>query len=172
MGCDIHAFVELVSKEDQTRVSSIAEFNLGRDYRLFTVLAGVRVSEQLLFPEPKGIPKSLGWQTGDKYYMVVVPDNEPGEEENTVKRSSAEEYVKDGFSTWEDPKNQWRISSPDWHTPSYLNTKELEDAIQVYGPANAGLEGTREIRGVLSLMKTLDQDNKKTEARFVFWFDN
>ncbi|MFN4973819.1 MAG: hypothetical protein ACK5GV_01080 [Bacteroidota bacterium] len=75
MGCDIHAFIEYVYEDDSiTNTFCGDEMCFGRDYDLFSLLAGVRGLSSP-FVQPRGFPvadKATGiyapnWQVSEKY---------------------------------------------------------------------------------------------------------
>jgi len=59
MGCDIHLFVEKKEKDGWKFIKDI-DTDIGRDYRLFSVLAGVRnTTKAIPISLPKGIPNDV-----------------------------------------------------------------------------------------------------------------
>jgi len=60
MGCDIHAYIEVVHKGDQQRefVDDFGHIYLGRNYELFSLMAGVRGGLEPVVG-PKGIPTNI-----------------------------------------------------------------------------------------------------------------
>lgn len=70
MGCDIHMFVEYGSYTshdgDQCWDCVGGHWNPGRDYHMFTILAGVRGDEGDMLFEPRGVPEGrLSWDAQD-----------------------------------------------------------------------------------------------------------
>jgi hypothetical protein len=78
----------------------------------------------------KGIPKDLSYQVVDHYTMTVVEDDEDdGEEPNLCKRKTADSWITSGSSVvWEldNEGKVYRVTNPDWHTPSWLSTDEMQ----------------------------------------------
>lgn len=130
MGCDIHAYIEIVNKADsrgKPYVDCFGGIRIGRDYNLFTLMAGVRGDQAQALFQPKGFPDpviDMSWQVRDDYCLYVV-DEEKDEQENSCSRKQAEKWVKSGSSEWvgEDKR---LVTHPDWHTPSWLNIEELD----------------------------------------------
>lgn len=125
MGCDIHCCIEYKSSDHWW--SLIPEFNPGRNYALFALMAGVRDygDQKLKLFEPRGLPDRVQWEAREAY-------------------------------------EKW---GSDAHTPSWLQTEELEKVIEAYSKKWPE-EKDRPYWGILALMKELK------EARIVFWFDN
>ncbi len=75
----------------------------------------------------KGIPRDIGWETVEDYTLTVL-DNENDELENCCTRSQATNWIGKGSSEpWEVMDGEIiKITGPDWHTPSWLNTDEVE----------------------------------------------
>ena len=194
MGCDIHAFIDY---KENDYVRNFAEVNIGRDYALFTVLAGVRSygDTKVKMFEPKGLPKKVSYQVEDKYTLFVVEDSEYFDYETWCKRSDADKWVNSGSSKYWD-KN--RVTGPDWHSASWLNTKELKLAYKRYRnyftqsvmpelrPDMNDEDWTKEmertedliepvspnleVEAVIGSMERLDKFGAK--SMFIFWFDN
>jgi hypothetical protein len=170
MGCDIHAYIEVVrSDEGQEYVYEIARIRPRRNYVMFGALAGVRVDD-VSHIEPKGIPLDTDC---DDYWLRVNDDY--ADEEGYTSTENADKWVKRGYS-FEHPANTpdyRRISCPDWHNASWLDADELEKAISEYdafcklheNPFRDGSEANV-YRGILGMVKAIPG------ARFVFWFDN
>jgi hypothetical protein len=78
--------------------------------------------------QPKGIPSTLSHHVEWKYTLYV---NEDGDEtdEYSCSRKSAEGWVESGVSEWCDEEKH-RVTHPDWHTPSWLSTAEVEELVK------------------------------------------
>ena len=172
MGCDIHAYVEMKSSNNNWR-SIGGRINLGRDYNLFGYLAGVRSS---VIPEvaPRGVPESMGSDAFSDYWLYIEED-EDVVLEGTVTRSQAEKYHgyncrymygRDVYIQVQDEKPTW-VENPDAHTASWLNAQEFEAAVlkaeKVMGVSDI-------CKGVISMMNELHRLGN--DVRIVFWFDN
>lgn len=67
MGCDIHMFVEYgtyVDKDGEQAWDCVGDrWNPGRDYHMFTILAGVRGPDEECIFERRGVPAGrLSWE--------------------------------------------------------------------------------------------------------------
>lgn len=127
MGCDIHVYLELVEEisVDKEYIYSVAEFYPGRNYWLFSLMAGVRNDSNpnlLLFP-PKGLPKEVGYIARYENELFV-PENYTGEE-RTTSRENADKWIAAGKSKQGYHGEKW-VTNPDWHSHSWLTTKEME----------------------------------------------
>ena len=64
MGCDIHTHVEIKKKNKWIHTDEVPEEFEGRNYSIFSVLAGVRSSFNVKpISEPKGIPEDISKET-------------------------------------------------------------------------------------------------------------
>jgi hypothetical protein len=180
MGADIHMYVEYRNKKQAKDLETQGRdpywhsfggrFNPGRNYTMFAVLAGVRGQYEGSF-EPKGrIPFNLmGYSANhDLYYFI---DNEEGE--GRVTPEQAKKYSESyGCEIVED---KW-VRCPDYHSHSWMSSKELEKAYKRY-KAYASYEwGSKmevpvEWKAILAAMKALENKGEN-EVRVVFWFDN
>lgn len=178
MGADIHLYVEYINKE--RKASDIAKgkkpywycfgskFNLGRDYTMFGLLAGVRSDKEGVFPR-KGIPDDVGYyaETDNQLYIT-----ETGSGNENVSITNAESWVKQRLSRYvknSEGKDTW-VTHPDWHSHSWLTYDEFALVLKKYR-SKEGYSAI-EYRAVLAAMKTLQSTDKKNEVRIVFWFDN
>ena len=164
MGCDIHGYIEYEDWKDnngQVHRSCFGQDLGERDYAMFGLLAGVRRGGCLF--QPRGIPENLSFPVKSSYYMFIIDDEKDEDGDGYVSKKTAEQWVDAGFSEYYDEK--W-VTHPDWHTPSWLNTKEYEAVLRArediddYGTVDQGWYA------ILAAMKVLKN------ARFVFWFDN
>lgn len=121
MGCDIHLYLEHVDK-DRDRVDDIAKFSLGRDYFMFSLMAGVRSEDGSALFAPRGAPDDMGWRARGDYH--VWPDE-------NHSRETIEDWVRSGSSIWVD-KERGRATHPDWHSTSWLTTAEMEQVKVAY----------------------------------------
>jgi len=173
MGCDMHGVIEFETHEG--RVLPFARVWLGRDYRLYAALAGVRATpeERPLFP-PRGLPAKRSYVIRDLYFHSVVDDaraNDPSlRGEDFVTRSQADAMVNRGaFYT----PNAFGVpdsfvSKGDWHTPSWLTLAEIHKALE---HAQLRLdECNGEFRAALAAMSELAKGCAPDSVRLVFWF--
>lgn len=205
MGADIHLYVEYTDKktleeEKNGKLNGRGEpikaywrdlggrINPGRNYWMFGILSkGVRVDTENAF-EPKGIPDfhSLAYASRNDY-TLYISDKEDDEGkyttlEKAIKWASSEYYRSElYYRNPTDDKPTW-VSSPDWHSASWLTTEEYEKAIQIYkdkcmeaykddpeyNPIEEGI--LPEYEAMLAAMKSLESNGMV--SRVVFWFDN
>ena len=161
MGCDIHGYIEYEDWEDNGKphYSCFGE-NLGeRDYTMFGLLAGVRHGSAIF--APRGIPENISFTVKGSFYQFVIDGEKDGD--GYISKVTAQEWVDKGWSKWID-KNY--VSNPDWHTPSWLTTKEYEQVLRAREEITDYGNVDQEWYAILGAMKALKN------ARFVFWFDN
>lgn len=75
----------------------------------------------------KGAPKNMNWRTAGKYTYHV--SDEPFEDgERTCTKERAAGWLKSGASlVWQEQDGEViQVTSPDAHTPSWLDTQEME----------------------------------------------
>jgi hypothetical protein len=173
MGCDIHAYLDVVDWEPNEKTGDpgwtstfAARLDLGRDYTLFGVLAGVRGGTPVY--SPRGLPefKEMGFATSRDYWLQVTdaPACEFCGECNHVSPQDVAAWrvktIEVGGITY--------AQHPDWHHPSWLYHHELEKVVEAY-PDDKGYLGR--LKGVMSMMKALN-GKKRKRSRLIFWFDN
>lgn len=151
MGCDIHAYLEMV--EDHY-TWSLAKFRPGRNYLMFSLMAGVRTYEQTVLFTPRGAPDNMGFEARWDYY--VMPDE-------NISREDIQRWIASGSSVWVD-EERFIATNPDWHSASWLTTTEMQ---QVYSTYGSEIESEPGYKALLAAMETLGD-----KARLVFWFDN
>lgn len=102
MGCDIHALIERRTNPwgDYVEWLDSGDPDIGRDYEMFGVLAGVRnYAEAPPVAEPRGLPAFKGWgeySDGERY---IRWDHESDEEKPCrAMEQMAERYGQDGHS--------------------------------------------------------------------------
>ena len=179
MGCDIHAFIEYKHLLEDRWSAISGQLYLDRNYGLFSALAGVRsYGDAIDYLEPRGIPDDISWMTESKYTLLVVPGEETNEE-GCCTREEAERYLGYGSEIWEETREgseYYRITGPDWHTPSWLNLGEFQTVYDRYLARYRDEYDERDagkiplVEGFLALMDKLEDMGFLT--RIVFWFDN
>jgi hypothetical protein len=198
MGCDIHTFLEYSSFKDTNGDDYWSCFggqiNLGRDYQMFGVLAGVRDDSRQLF-SPRGLPEGkLSYQIDD-YMRIRIADEGTEPTEGEVTLATAQSWGEE--ITELNGKPRW-VSNPDLHNHSWLTLDEYRLALAYYRlgekahvvddldvddpkdrqaiiQAVAALQGRGEMYAVeygtmLAAMEHLEANGCKT--RLVFCFDN
>lgn len=157
MGCDIHAYIEYrnrrgrwenvqgvwTAKKHQRFHGEYDESTSGhldRNYRMFGMLAGVRVPELQVY-ERRGVPESMAWRTIDAY-AIAVDDKflaQHPDYDGVISTRKANEYVGNGWSqdvvvlnSDGNPVDRRYVSGPDWHSASWLATHEYAEVLRRY----------------------------------------
>lgn len=173
MGTDIHCYIEYSNPEFTNDDGSLRwhahdEQERGRrDYLMFSLIWDSMI---------KDLPADISRDVKD-HYMIKIryddgenDDDDGDDEEYTVSFDTAMAYVNHNDSygslvTVDDKGFPTEVSHPDWHSPGWLTSTELEKL----------LESTESIPNVsyfiiLSIIKTYEKFGYK--SRLVFWFDN
>lgn len=130
MGCDIHVYPEYRFKGD-TENNEWSGFggriNPGRNYLMFSIMAGVR-GKTVLF-SPRGLPEDIGWEAENDNYVYISDSKN----ENFVDAKKAAEWVKYGshYKNGYEGKPTW-VSHPDWHSHSWLTCSEFKQVLDKY----------------------------------------
>ena len=178
MGCDIHLYVESKPKNSDIWFTTGfgGEFS-ERNYEIFAKLAGVRGEpDHETFIEPRGVPENICWGTLQGYTLHVMDDDKYNEDTyyqcsgDFCNRSSAEKWVKNGYSRyWDD--NKVLITGPDWHSASWLTFEEFEKIINTINLDELGYNKQYpDYVALLEYMRVFH--NYGRDVRIVFWFDN
>jgi hypothetical protein len=186
MGADIHMFIHYKEKDSSSDWwrDFGGNINPGRDYTMFGVLAGVRIGTFDEGLSPKGLPEhSLSWAADEAYYVPIYEkenESDPNHRHNEEGRWEVSvEYAK----TWESYGRKIierggkpvKISNPDWHSASWLTTKELSNAYRKYNSVckkeGWGGKVSPVYKAILHSMRALE-DNGNNIVEVVFWFDN
>ena len=185
MGCDIHLRIERRRKVNPYPNDRNEWYNVGfngefscRIYGMFARMANVRAygdNYKVQF-EPRGLPKDMAsWGTPKSFYLEVTDDENATEwGEGYCLREDAERWVENGYSEWVDEDHR-RVTDPDLHSHSWLNTQELR---QCFDDCFKEEDGTMhpnceyvEWLGLVSLCEGIESTGEY-ECRVVFAFDN
>lgn len=143
MGCDIHCYIEYRDRdvsdlEDKSWSSFGGRINPGRNYAIFSLMAGVRSwNEGNILFEPRGLAENLGYYSrGDNFLYITADEKECscGGSCDSVSMSKAEKWVKSGSSYFKnnrEGKPTW-VSQPDWHSHSWLSLSEFRQVLEKY----------------------------------------
>ena len=172
MGCDIHLYVEYRNPKwnGESWHNFGSETNPGRDYNVFSHLAGVRTGgETIEHPPPRGMPKDAAFAA--RWDNQLYVDDDHAVDDEYCSSANAESWVKGGCSEWLDAEHT-KVSHPDNHTHSWLTLDEFTEAL---GCAEAwaktrGYGVDAEYGALLAAMAYLAK--RGHEVRIVFWFDN
>ncbi|WP_165074686.1 hypothetical protein [Paludisphaera rhizosphaerae] len=170
MGCDIHCCIEYASRPssddslwDYTPFAW--EINLGRDYDLFALLAGVRGRDGVVpVCEPKGLPEDVS--TAFLLHSSYKIDDELAalEVDGYCSREEAEQWVQEGSSL---SVGETAVTNPDWHSISWLNVAELQEVQRRYRLLHDA--DHLKLSAVIAAMGALD-NQQGGRSRLVFWF--
>ena len=176
-------YVEYTRVEDKNQLTEVKKpsywmswggrINPGRDYVLFGYLSkGVRYDADKGF-EAKGLPDELGWQSLLESRLYISKDgNDSGEYATTLEKALEWNQRFGCKLTYDKDGNPTHVDHPDWHSHSWLTTKEFEQAIKLsQKDKNSWGSVGIEYKALLAAMKSFEK-TKKYEARVVFWFDN
>lgn len=171
MGCDIHAYLEYTSKEAGDSGDYWSGFggciNPGRNYDLFTLLAGVRGDAKEAVIPPRGIPSDLGCEARNDCFLFV--SNDP-KGDNVVSRKEAENYHKAYGSAYKkDAKGKIiYVAHPDYHSHTWLTRDEYARVL-----TQAKLQGDSPYATYTAILAVMDHfENQGYRTRLVLWFDN
>lgn len=157
MGCDIHCYIEYRHPTDDRWRDFGGRIKPGRNYKIFSRMAGVRGQLSDAVVAPRGFPNNAAYASCDDYWLYISESIN----ENTCTKEQAKRYISYGCK-YRDDKRRW-VSHPDWHTHSWLTSKEFEQAIKSDFDAP-------EYTAILAAMRSFESGGY--ESRLVFWFDN
>lgn len=173
MGCDIHLRLERKAKgESKWQDCCILGYDRcwsDRIYGMFAALADVRNYNDIEHLPVRGLPSDASNRTLMFYGDQVVNE---AKYDCQYSKFDADRWVKSGDSTYYKVNGIMYCSCPDWHTPSWCTTSEMEDCInRIFKDENGRYEGDyAEWLALLGAMKGYEADG--SECRAVFWFDN
>lgn len=168
MGCDIHCYIEYKNKDSDKDFWQYfgGRINPGRNYLLFSKLAGVRGGEDAApkYP-PRGMPNTPARESFSGNVMYISEEEGEGHiDKKTAERWVASECSRYQYNSLGNPV--W-VTNPDWHSHSWLLTHELEEVLGSVVPLEiVGVE----YAAILAAMKAIE--SRGFTARLVFWFDN
>lgn len=188
MGCDIHLKLEKRLKKDKiwnefyTEKSGVwktcyifqnNETWSDRIYGMFALLSDVRNSWGLEHIPLRGFPIDCCNETLSCYGQVVCDEKKDKYNKWEVPREEAERWVNDGESKFYVINGIEYVSDPDWHSPNWCTTQEMEECInKTFKNEDGTYKGDYiEWLALLGVMKGYEQSGEY-ECRAVFWFDN
>lgn len=144
----------------QTNYSYFGRVYLERGDTLFALLGGGPHPENA---RPcfalRDIPADANILTSMAFYLLVRDDET--DRERSISRRAAEQWVEQGSATWAGANH---ITDPDYFSPSWLLTEELEQVYRKYQE--------RDAPSLLSVAATLAAMRLLPGARLVYWFGN
>lgn len=149
-----------------------------RTYGMFAKLANVRNYWNIKPIEQRGLPDDATNQTIAKYGYTIL-DRDPSKEEEDdwyelgwVGKSKAEKWINNEGCNVIEINGQKYVVNPDWHSPNWCTTQEMEDAInEIFFKDGVYSGDAEEWLALLGAMKGYEQSGKYV-CRAVFWFDN
>ena len=188
MGCDIHLKLEKKLRKDKKwnefytekagkwKTCYIFQNNetwSDRVYGMFALLANVRNYYDLKPIPLRGLPNDCCSTTLSCYGQVVCDEKKDEYREWEVPREEAERWVKEGESDYYNINDVEYVSNPDWHSPNWCTTQEMEECInKLFKNEDGTYHGDYiEWLALLGAMKGYEQSGEY-ECRAVFWFDN
>lgn len=157
------------------------DFHIIAVYGMFSVLAGVRnYGDYKQIVPDRGFPKDTSMLTLRGYaYKLWTDDTNPVPEHTKfdpihyIGKAKAEKYYKSGVSQMFAKDGSIFISQPDWHSPNYCTTEEMEQCVrkiffEKYNQWNGDFEEWLELA---NYMKGVEMSGHY-ECRAVYWFDN
>lgn len=158
MGCDIHAYIEIFDNDSQ-RWRFTRDLDLGRDYALFGILAGVRgpTNDTELFSEARGIPGIGELLNGS--CEVVSEKERPSIEYLTY----AMMYGNDGHS-----HSYITLEEAVSHHKNVIDSSGETVFQKYYGEGSP--DGWKQM--IEDLKKDMTKDISSSQIRMVFFFDN
>lgn len=158
-----------------------------RCYGMFALLNNVRNQwENELKPlEDRGFPTDACNHTKECYSLKIWDKDEElpdwAEDNGYVSQKRANEWLEKGYSTkvyltnfrTGENDEEYLVSDPDAHSPSWCTTKEMEKCInQIFKDENGNWNGDYiEWVALLNTMKGYELSGEY-ECRAVFWFDS
>lgn len=188
MGCDIHLRLERKLKKDKKWNKYYTEkagewkncciFNYNktwgdRIYGMFARLADVRNYNECEHIPLRGMPDDCCDSTMECYGYRISDIVKEEYYDWEVSRETAEKWVSKGYSRYYKIGLKEFVSCPDWHSPNWCTTQEMEDCInKLFKNDDGTYKGDYiEWLALLGVMKGYEQSGEY-ECRAVFWFDN
>ena len=188
MGCNIHLRLERKLKKDKVWNEYYTEkagewencciFNYNktwgdRIYGMFALLANVRNYNGLEHIQLRGMPEDCCDSTMECYGYRVTNEVKDEYYDWEVSREDADRWVNEGYSKYFKIGKFEYVSVPDWHSPNWCTTQEMEDCInKLFKDEDGTYKGDYiEWLALIGAMKGYEQSGEY-ECRAVFWFDN
>lgn len=188
MVCDIHLRLERKLKKDKVWNEYYTEkagewencyiFDSGytwrdRIYGMFALLADVRNYHNLDHIPLRGLPDDCCDSTLSCYGYRVSDIIKDEYHDWEVSRKDADSWVVQGLSKYYTINGVEYVSCPDWHSPNWCTTQEMEDCInKLFKKEDGTYEGDYiEWLALLGAMKGYEASGEY-KCRAVFWFDN
>lgn len=188
MGCDIHLKLEIKLKKDKKwneyytekagpwKHGYIFGYNStwsDRIYGMFAQLADVRNYNNFEHIPLRGFPEDCNIKTVSSYCYMVTSEVKDNYNDWEVYEETAEEWVTKYNSKYYTIDDKLFVSCPDYHSPNWCTTQEMEDCInKLFKNEDGTYEGDYiEWLALLGAMKGYELSGEY-ECRAVYWFDN
>lgn len=149
-----------IEYKEQARFSYFGRVYLQRNSTFFALLGGGPLQEEVSSVITlRGMPTDPNIITGVAFYLLVRDYETDGE--RLISRQKAEQWVARGDAKW---IGATHITDPDYFSPSWLLTEELEQVYKEYRHNDAP--------DLLSVEATLAAMRLLPKARLVYWFGN
>ena len=189
MGCDISLFIELDDTKNEVpfsgnatalAASEIMPFNIGRNYRLFAALAGVKSHSSIEnLVTPRGIPDNISWELIPAFFQPIKEELENiptnfiycWHEIEAHTRSEAQRLVDRNEATYnkEIPgllKANTLITQQDAHTFGWLLLDEIKATIEIN---NIDIS-EENFPLIIDLMELIEKKIGVARTRLLFYF--
>lgn len=140
------------------------------------------IEKHSLYP-PRGLPPRFGFAVMNRFFHIVddhADQRDLRPDLRTISQKEADEWLMSGksiigppfvtFSSNHGERELRRVSSPDWHSASWLMLEEVHESLAHF---NSPIEkATPEVQATLQVMEAFETHYGKGHSRLVFWFDN
>jgi hypothetical protein len=168
MSCILNGFIDYVNEEGYYIIWA-SHFNITNDYKLFSLMAGVRYSEDTQGFEPLFLPKGLPeaeWLSNLQQLCFEINDGLANMQvDGYCTQSEASHWIQIGLTKTIDSQ---RIIDPDTHSHSWLTAAELDNIIDKYETKTLSVH--KPLRAIAAAVEALGEHERG--SRFVFWFRN
>lgn len=187
MGCDIHALIERRVERFKARDDRPASYrwlnsgdpDIGRNYEMYAVLAGVRNSDDIVpIAEPRGLPSFKGWERfsdGERLEQMAERYDSDGHSHSwltlaEIKAYDTEQEIEDQSYIGGRDETGRVTSTYRWGSAATAETPRVGRRKVLRWP------GDNEPKSWLRLIRYMEQakwdGQTDDEVRLVFFFDN
>lgn len=141
---------------------------------MFAILANIQNTWHLKHLPLRGFPEDTCDETKSCYSYDLIEDFievEPTDE-RIINKSTAEKWVNKGLSTYIEVFGCKMVTSPEYHSPNWCTTKEMEECINKIFLKNGNYTGNYiEWLALLGTMKGYEYSGEY-ECRAIYWFNH
>lgn len=189
MGCDIHlrlerkllkekVWNEFYTERPEDGWKSCGIFGMencwsDRVYGMFALLSDVKNYNNSTHIPIRGFPDDASNATKGAFCKRVVDKKREDCDDWEFSFKRAEEWVEDGYSKFYKINGALYCSIPDYHSPNWCTTQEMEECInRLFKDENGKYKGDYiEWLALLGAMKGYEESGEY-QCRAVFWFDS